>query len=75
MIVEREYLRKTPVGVTVTINCPNAAELDSTYQTALKARKELGLDKDSMRITRLAKEMVVEVERKESQNEPPENLP
>ena len=64
MIVKKEWLKETPPRVKVTVYCPNTAELDNAYQTALKSRKELGLDKNSMRVTRLAKEMVVEVERK-----------
>lgn len=69
MRVTKEYIKNLLPGLVLTINCPNAAELDSAYQTALKARKEMGMDKDSMRITRLAKEMKVEVEHYEKEGE------
>ena len=69
MRVSKEYIKNLLPGLMLTVACSNAAELDSTYQTALKARKEMGLDKDTMRITRLAKEMKVEVERLEKGGE------
>ena len=69
MRVSKEYIKNLLPGLMLTVTCPNAAELDSAYQTALKARKEMGLDKDTMRITRLAKEMKVEVEHYEEGGE------
>lgn len=67
-VCKQDYKNLRP-GQILTVTCPNAAELDSTYQTALKARKELGFNKDDMRVTRLAKEMKVEVERIEKGGE------
>lgn len=66
MRVSKQDFKKLRPGQILTAVCLNAAELDSAYQTALKARKELGLNKADMRVTRLAKEMKVEVERKEN---------
>lgn len=63
MKIGKEYLKGLPVGSTLTLRCDTASEMDSAYQTALTARKDLGLDKTSMRISRFAKEMKLEVER------------
>lgn len=46
-------------GTTATVKCSDAADMDSTYQTALQVRKELGLPSDIMGITRKAKTLEV----------------
>lgn len=48
------------------MRCTDAANLDSVYQTSLKSRKELGLTAEDMRVTRDAKGLRVEVERREN---------
>lgn len=69
MKITKEYIKNLPHKAMLTMPCSDAANLDSVYQTALKSRKELGLTANEMRVTRFAKEMKVEVERKEATNE------
>ena len=63
MRIPKDYIKNLPEGCVLTGHCTTAQEIDNAYQTALTARKELGLDKDRMRISRYAKEMKVEIER------------
>lgn len=47
-------------GYRLEIQCENTADLDSTYQNAWQTRKELGIDKSIMPISRIgSREMVV----------------
>lgn len=64
MKITQEYIKNLPQGATLLLPCENAANLDSVYQVALKGRKAIGLTSNEMRVTRYAKEMKVEVERK-----------
>lgn len=65
MKISREYIKNLPPGGKLVLQCCDAANLDSVYQISLGARKLLGLTPDVFRIRRLAKELKVEVERKE----------
>lgn len=69
MKITKEYIKNLPQGATLTMQCSDTPNLDSVYQTALKSRKEIGLTADDMRVSRLAKELKVEVERKEASDE------
>lgn len=66
MKITKEYVKNLTQGATLTMRCTDAANLDSVYQTSLKSRKELGLTADDMRVTRDAKGLRVEVERREN---------
>lgn len=63
-MVTRESIRNLLPGQKLTIECSGTADLDSTYQTAWQVRKELGLPKEVMPISRLGSQNVVVVERK-----------
>ena len=63
MKASKQDFKNLRSGQTLTVACLDAAELDSAYQTALQARKELGLTREGMRVTRRAKAMKIEVER------------
>lgn len=52
-------------GRSLVISCDNVLKLDSTYQTALQARKKMGLTKDELEVNRSGKTMSVTVTRKE----------
>lgn len=59
-MVTRDAIRNLKPGNRLEIQCENAADLDSTYQTVYQMRREMGLSKDTMPISRLgAKTMVV----------------
>ncbi|MDE6649650.1 MAG: hypothetical protein K2K45_06950 [Muribaculaceae bacterium] len=61
-MVTRESIRNLLPGQKLTIECSGTADLDSTYQTAWQVRKELGLSKDVMPISRLGSQNIVIVE-------------
>lgn len=61
-MVTRDTIRNLKPGYKLTIECSGAADLDSTYQTAYQVRKELGLSKDAMSISRLGSQNMVVVE-------------
>lgn len=63
MKVTKEYIKTLPEGGRLIFCFEDMANMDSAYQTSLTARRELGLDKNSMRISRYAKEMKIEIER------------
>lgn len=65
MKISREYIKNLPPGSKLVLQCCDAANLDSVYQISLGARKLLGLAPEVFRVKRLAKELKVEVERKE----------
>ncbi|MCM1490470.1 MAG: hypothetical protein NC095_06560 [Muribaculum sp.] len=70
MKITRDYIMKLPPGAMLTMFCSDAANLDSVYQMSLKAKKLNGLTDQDIRIKRFARELKVEVERKEVTNEP-----
>lgn len=41
MKLTKEQVKRMLPGQTLSIHCSNTAELDSTYQVALQARKEI----------------------------------
>ena len=51
-MVKREAIRNLCPGNTLEIKCADAADLDSTYQTAMQVRREKGLTGEAMPITR-----------------------
>ncbi len=57
MKLTKEQVKKMLPGQTLSIACANTAELDSTYQVALQARKEI-TDNDVI-ISRSGKTMIV----------------
>ena len=63
MRIAKDYIKNLPEGGTLSVVFGTAPEIDNAYQTALTARKELGLDRRGMRISRYAKEMRIEIER------------
>lgn len=65
MKISREYIKNLPPGGKLIMQCSDAANLDSVFQLSVGARRLLGLTPDVFRIRRLAKELKVEVERKE----------
>lgn len=58
-MITKDFIRNMRWGTTATVRCSDAADMDSTYQTALQVRKELGITSDIMGITRKAKELTV----------------
>lgn len=59
-MIRREVIRNMLPGYRLEIQCENTADLDSTYQNAWQTRKELGIDKSIMPISRIgSREMVV----------------
>ena len=59
-MIRREVIRNMLPGYRLEIQCENTADLDSTYQNAWQTRKELGIDKSVMPISRIgSREMVV----------------
>lgn len=58
MRLTKEQVKRMLPGQSMSIQCDNAAELDSVYQTALQARKESGV---GYGISRSAKTMTVEI--------------
>lgn len=58
MKLTKEQVKRMLPGQSMSIQCDNAAELDSVYQTALQARKESGVGYD---ISRSAKTMTVSI--------------
>lgn len=58
-MITKDFIRNMRLGTTATVRCSDAADMDSTYQTALQVRKELGITSDIMGITRKAKELTV----------------
>lgn len=59
MKLTKEQVKKMLPGQILAIACSDAAELDSTYQVALQARKEVG-DRD-IAISRSGKTMTVNI--------------
>lgn len=57
MKLTKEQVKKMLPGQTLAIACANTAELDSTYQVALQARKEI--DAHDVIISRSGKSMTV----------------
>lgn len=57
MKLTKEQVKKMLPGQTLAIACTNAAELDSTYQVALQARKEI--EKYDVIISRSGKSLTV----------------
>lgn len=59
-MIRRKVIRNMLPGYRLEIQCENTADLDSTYQNAWQTRKELGIDKSIMPISRIgSREMVV----------------
>lgn len=59
-MIRREVIRNMLPGYRLEIQCENTADLDTTYQNAWQTRKELGIDKSIMPISRIgSREMVV----------------
>lgn len=63
MRIAKDYIKNLPEGGTLSVVFGTLPEIDNAYQTALTARKELGLDRRGMRISRFAKQMRIEIER------------
>lgn len=63
-MVTRDAIRNLRPGNRLEIQCESAADLDSTYQTIYQMRKEMGLCKEVMPISRLAPKSMVIVEYK-----------
>lgn len=61
-MVTRDAIRNLKPGNRLEIQCESAADLDSTYQTVYQMRKEMGLNKEVMPISRLGAKMMVIVE-------------
>ena len=59
MKLTKEQVKKMLPGQTLTITCDNTAELDSAYQTALQARKEV--EDFDIQISRSYKTMIVAI--------------
>lgn len=66
-MVTRDAIRNLRPGNRLEVRCKDAADLDSTYQTIYQMRREMGLSKDIMPISRLGlKTMVIVEYRKEA---------
>lgn len=63
-MVTKDTIRNLRPGYKLTIECDGAADLDSTYQTAWRTRKEMGISKDVMVISRIGPSETVIVEYK-----------
>ncbi len=61
-MVTRDTIRNLKPGYKLSIECSGSADLDSTYQTAYQVRKELGIPKDVMVISRLGTQNMVVVD-------------
>lgn len=61
-MVTRDAIRNLKPGNRLEIQCENAADLDSTYQTIYQMRREMGLSKDVMPISRIVTRTMVVVE-------------
>lgn len=57
---KKDILAMRP-GQMLTVHCENAAELDSSTQTAYRVRRMLCLPPDTMRIIRRAKKMSLSI--------------
>lgn len=57
MKLTKEQVKRMLPGQVLSIECADTAELDSTYQTALQARKEI--DNYDIAISRSSKTMTV----------------
>lgn len=57
MRLTKEQVKKMLPGQTLSVHCKDTAELDSTYQVALQARKEI--DNYDVTISRSGKTMIV----------------
>lgn len=62
-LTKKEVMDLAP-GRALVIQCENVLQLDSAYQTALQARKGMGLTKDELEVNRSGKTMSVTVTRK-----------
>lgn len=59
-MIKRDVIRNMLPGYRLEIQCENTADVDSTYQNAWQVRKELGIDKSVMPISRIgSREMVI----------------
>ncbi|MDE5886479.1 MAG: hypothetical protein K2H46_02705 [Muribaculaceae bacterium] len=66
-MVTRDAIRNLRPGNRLEVRCEDAADLDSSYQTIYQMRKEMGLSKDIMPISRFGPKTMVVVEyRKEA---------
>ncbi len=63
-MVTRDTIRNLRPGNRLVIQCDGAADLDSSYMTAYQIRRELGLDKATMAISRSVTTNTVVVEYK-----------
>lgn len=61
-MVTRDTIRNLKPGYKLAIECSGSADLDSTYQTAYQVRKELGIPRDVMVISRLGTQNMVVVD-------------
>lgn len=61
-MIRREVIRNMLPGYRLEIQCENTADLDSTYQNAWQTRKELGIDKSIMPISRIGSREIVVIE-------------
>lgn len=53
-MVTRDTIRNLRPGNKLEIQCSGAADLDSSYMTAYQVRKELGLDNNTLVISKSA---------------------
>lgn len=65
MKLTKEQIKRMLPGQTLSVHCSNTAELDSAYQTALQARKEI--DDYDVQVSRSGKTMIVGVRVEEKQ--------
>ena len=59
MKLTKEQVKRMLPGQTLVVDCTDTAELDSVYQTALQARKEI--EDRSIAISRSGKTMTVSI--------------
>ena len=64
MILTKKIVKELLPGNELTVSCGNVQELDSAYQTALTARKEMGLTATGLYISRSGKTMSVTITRR-----------
>lgn len=62
-LTKKEVMDLAP-GRALVIQCENVLQLDSAYQTALQARKGMGLTANELAVKRSGKTMSVTVARK-----------
>ena len=67
MILTKDLVKKLLPGNVLTVPCENVAELDSAYQTALTARKEMGMTANELYINRSGKSMSVTITRRKEE--------